>query len=112
MILIWFTTNSFNKEPEIFFVPQAFCILLPGFYYFFEIAKATSSVELKSEPKFWIMLGIMLYFGCTLPLFLLNNLLDFSNVFERNVFAINSICYGLLYLLMIKAFLCKKRKAL
>lgn len=110
MILVWLTHKSFNTEPEIFFVPQAICVLVPGFYYFVEIAIGPISFELKSDPIFWIMIGVMMYFGCTLPLFLLNSLLDFSNLLERKVYAINCLCYGLLYLLLIKAYLCKKKK--
>jgi hypothetical protein len=112
MILIWSITNTFTEDPEIFFFPQAILILVPGFYYFIEIIKGSYKTDLKSEPTFWIMIGIILYFGCTLPLFLLVNILDFYELWQRSVYSINCVCYGLLYLLMIKAFLCKKREAL
>jgi hypothetical protein len=111
VVFIWWITNAFNKNPEVFFLPQAICILGPGLYYFFDIVKSPLKTELRSEPSFWIMIGLMLYFGCTLPLFMLDSILEFSNLLEKNIYSINSLCYGLLFLLMIKAFLCKKREA-
>jgi hypothetical protein len=112
MILIWLIENTFNKSPEIFFVPQAVLILPPSFYYFLETLKKPFITDIKSEPNFWIMIGIMLYFGCTLPLFLLDSIFNFYKFSSRDVYTINCFCYVLLYLLMIKAFLCKKREVL
>jgi hypothetical protein len=108
LVFMWIFKNSFNKEPDIFFVFQAICILYPALFYFFELLKTPSKVELKHESKFWLTTGILLYFGCTLPLFLLKDIIEFSINFERRIFSINFLCYGLLYLFIIKAYLCKK----
>lgn len=111
MILIWWLKGAFNKSPEIFFVPQAILVLPPSLYYFIEIIRNPLSNDLKSEPTFWVVIGILLYFGCTLPLFLLDTIFNFFKFLEKDVYAINCVCYGLLYLSIIKAFLCKKREA-
>jgi hypothetical protein len=105
---MWIYKESFNKEPDVFFVFQDICILYPALFYFFEFLKTPSKIELTHEPTFWLTTGILLYFGCTLPLFLLNDFIEFSKNFERRIFSINFLCYGLLYLFIIKAYLCKK----
>lgn len=109
---LWVCKKTFNNNPEILFVPQAICILYPTFCYFFESLKNPSRIELISEPSFWVISGLMLYFGCTLPLFLLNDFIDFSKGFEKSIFSINFLCYGLLFILITKAYLCKKKEAL
>ena len=105
---MWIYKKSFNKEADIFFIFQAICILYPALFYFFEFLRTPSKIELTREPSFWLTTGILLYFGCTLPLFLLKDIIDFSKDFERSIFSINFLCYGLLYLFIIKAYLCKK----
>lgn len=108
----WICKKTFDSNPDILFVPQAICVLYPTFCYFFESLENSSRVELLSEPSFWIITGIMLYFGCTLPLFLLNDFIDFSKEFERSIFSINFLCYAFLFILITKAYLCKKKEAL
>lgn len=90
----WIYKKTFNNNPDILFVPQAICILYPTFCSFFELLRNPSRIELISEPSFWLITGILLYFGCTLPLFLLNDLIDFSKEFEKSIFSINFLCYS------------------
>ncbi len=111
IISTWCINKTFYFNPEVFFVPQGLILLIPCFYYFFQLIRSPLPNELKTDPNFWVMLGIMAYFGCTLPLFLLDNILDFSNEIERKVYAINCLCYTLFFLLLIKAYLCIAKKA-
>lgn len=112
VISVWYFKRSFNTQPHLLFIPQAIFILVPTFYYFFHLLKKPGILDLKHEPSFWIATGLMLYFGCTLPLFLSTGILDYSNSFQHSTFTINYICYGLLFLLLVKAYLCKMRKPL
>jgi len=108
IITMWVFTETFYKNADILFVPQAICILIPTICYFFQLIKKPSDIDLRNVPAFWITTGILLYFGCTLPLFLINSILDYSVAFERNIYSINFLCYGLLFIFIIKAYLCKK----
>lgn len=112
MISVWLIRNSFHKDAGIFFILQAILILIPGLYYFFEIAKSSSRTNLLSDPVFLVMIGILLYFGCTLPLFLSDSFLDLNKAAERNLYGINCICYALFYLIMTRAFLLKRKGVL
>jgi hypothetical protein len=111
IICIWLTKKNFVESPEILFVPQAICILFPALYYLIGFLKNPSTIELKDNPRFWVFIGLMLYFGCTLPFFLLFRILDHSRTIEQRMFAINYIFYGIMFLLIIKAYLCKKIEA-
>lgn len=111
MVAMWVCKKTFNSDPEILFVPQAICVLYPTFCYFIESLKTPSKLELRREPSFWMTTGIMIYFGCTLPLFLLNDIIDFHRGFERSIYSINFLCYALLFILITNAYLCKKKEA-
>lgn len=111
MLGLWVGKKTFSRNPSILFVPQAICVLIPTLYYFVQLLKMPSKLDLKNEPAFWIATGILIYFGCTLPLFLLNGIIDFSVAFERSIFSINFLCYAILFMLTIKAYSCKKREA-
>lgn len=102
--------GSFIISASYMFVPQAILILIPGFLYLFGLLNYPAQCELKNEPAFWIVTGLILYFGGTLPLFLLNMQFNFSNLLDRTVYTINFYCYGILFLLFIKAYLCKKKE--
>jgi hypothetical protein len=110
IVALWTFKNNLATSPNYLFVPQAIIILIPGFYYLIGLLNNPSRFELKNEPAFWIVIGLILYFGGTLPLFLLTRLINFSNTLDRSVYTINFLCYGILFLLMIKAYLCKKKK--
>lgn len=105
----WIFNNSLYKTPNHLFVPQAIFILMPGLYYLLNLLTNPSRIEPIHEPDFWVVIGLVFYFGGTLPLFLLNQHIDFSNTLHRSVYAINFLSYGILFLLIIKAYLCKKR---
>lgn len=107
----WLYLKLFFSFPVyIFFIVQAACILTPGFFYFFERFKNPVFHGLFKEMPFWISLAVIFYFSCTIPLFLLNDFV-YSNkgIKELGIYSINNICYGIMFLLITKAYLCPKR---
>jgi hypothetical protein len=114
IILVFYssiTGNYFFALPISLYNIQAICILIPGLFHLFELFKILPVHNLFKNPSFWITIGIVFYFYCTLPLFLMldfafNKNTRFTNL---NLYSINFICYGILYLLTIKAYLCPKR---
>jgi hypothetical protein len=111
ILIEWLVLQHFYTFPENLFTLQAVCILVPGFYYFFKIFKDHTRPNPIKDYSFWISLSIIFYFSCTLPLFLLK---DFAYnkkgaITEANLYTINFICYGIMFLLITKAYLCPKR---
>lgn len=109
----WFALQYFYNFPVDLFAVQAICILVPAFYYFFDLFKRPTKPNLLKDFSFWVSLSIIFYFSCTLPLFLLK---DFAYkkdgiITEANLYSINFICYGIMFLLITKAYLCPKTEA-
>ena len=83
-------------------------IVLISIYYFFELFKSPSAVNLKKEPAFWIVTGLLFFYTCTLPFFgLANYIYRVLPVLARNFEAILSMLNVLLYSLFTVAFLCR-----
>lgn len=83
-------------------------IVIISMYYFFELFKSPSAVNLKKEPAFWIASGLLFFYTCTLPFFGLANYINsVLPVLVRNFKSILSMLNVLLYSLFTVAFLCR-----
>ncbi len=110
-IVSFFTFSELGTLPiaELYIV-QAILIIPPCTLYFYELFKNVPNLNLLNEPAFWICTGSLLYFLCTLPLFLskdsIFDLIGNLN-YDSTVYAINFICYSVFFLFIIKGYLCK-----
>lgn len=100
-----------------FYGPSSFASVLKSLYfigpclvYFYELFANPKQIFLKSHPSFWIVTGILFYNTCTLPVFLLDTFFQKKSPFYSDLsFSLNYIVYGILFLLMIKAYLCRRK---
>jgi hypothetical protein len=58
---------------------------------------------LAAQPAFWVITGILFLNACDIPLLLTARLMG---SYFREVFSINYILYIVLFVLLIRAFLC------
>ena len=109
-ILYWPLVNNNFLSPTEFYALEAIYILIPAFIYLNHFLKNPIIPDLTNEPSFWITIGLIFYFSCTLPIFLLKDFVFSVDgfIYESELFSINYICYGCLFLLITKAYLCKK----
>lgn len=86
------------------------CLLVVGIsiYYFYELLQTPRSIDLKKEPAFWIVAGLLFFYICTLPILgVINYLFSIPDVIGRSVEQIISILNVLLYSLITIGFLCR-----
>ena len=84
-------------------------IVIYAIYYFYELFKSTSSVNLKREPAFWIITSLLFFYTCSFPIFGFANFLSGFSVIGRNIGAVLVILNVILYSLFTVAFLCRIR---
>jgi hypothetical protein len=90
------------------FIVQALFLLSFCVAYFIKIFKSPPTLDLLNEPSFWISTGLSFCMLCTLPISLfLDNLMKSSYALYVHLFAIVYIFYCLLFLMIIRASLCK-----
>lgn len=88
---------------------ESLILLFPCFVYFYELFKKPPTLNLKTEPSFWIVTGWSFFATCTLPYSLLENYLrkSHSNLMTE-LYSVFYIFYILLFIMIIKAYSCKK----
>ena len=87
----------------------AFIFLLAGIY-FWELLMSNTGESITRDPFFWLSLGLIIYFGGTLPFlgmfnYMAENFYEFTVFYYRNFSNAFSI---LLNILIVVAFLCRK----
>jgi hypothetical protein len=83
-------------------------IVVLSMYYFFELFHVSKSIDLKKEPVFWIIAGLLFYYICTLPIIgALYYLFTFPDVIASSLEQIINILNVLLYSLFTIGLLCR-----
>ncbi len=77
--------------------------------YYFELFQKKSATNPVQSPVFWIVNGLFFYCILIVPFFLISTkLLAMQKESYFILFAVHYVFFGLLYLALAKAFLCKK----
>jgi len=85
-----------------------FLIVAVSIYYFYELFQVPRSIDLKREPAFWIVSGLLFFYVCTLPLLgVVNYLYTFPDIINAALEQLITVLNVLLYSLFTIAFLCR-----
>ena len=113
LFFLLFLLGSWVIEPSYFyklfitpfFALESLLLFFPCLFYLYEQLKTVDTGYLKDQYSFWVIMGILVLSTCSLPLFLLTNVIWIQ--VSDNIFAINFILYSLLFLAFIRAYYCK-----
>ena len=109
VIFIFYTTtmlvftDALLMNATKIIVGEAFLILISICLYFIQLFKLPPTLSQFTQPAFWIVIGVLFVFSCTLPLTILEFLAQ--NYIKGNLYFyyINFICYSVLFLFIIRA---------
>jgi hypothetical protein len=91
------------------FIIQATVLLFLCVLYFLKIFNSKPTLDLINEPSFWIITGLTFCMLCTFPLTLLLNNIFYNNyMLYTQLFSIFYFFYIILFIMIIRASLCKK----
>lgn len=109
VIIICFTINDFVKNTHTSFSITNICLLIFCLDYYNKLFINVPIIHLTKEPSFWIINGVFLGMGITIPLYFFNDFLFYSA--SKNLYylllIIGALGYSFMHLFFIKAFLCK-----
>jgi hypothetical protein len=90
-------------------VIEFFFLIIPSLFYFMELFTKPSAKGLFQRPSFWITTGIFFYTFVSIPYYFIIQYLDSSKYqFSTELIALLfSLPYGITFLFLSKAFLCK-----
>jgi hypothetical protein len=106
VLFMWTFDNAFHRHYQVFFI-QASILLLPSLLYFYQIFVLPIRINPVNEPAFWINVGILFFSSSTIPLFILENYSRDFISHNRYLYSISYTAYGVFFLLICKAYLCK-----
>lgn len=106
---LWYYYNPLLYYPFDLVFIQALYVLLIAVICLIDLFKNNPKRSLLSEPSLWIITGSLLYFLCTLPIYIAREFVFEANgaLIEEGLYSINYICYSIFFLLIIRAYLCR-----
>lgn len=85
-----------------------FMIVAISIFYFLELFQVPRSVDLKKEPSFWIVSGLLFYYACTPAILgVINYLSSFPDISPEALLLLITVLNVSLYSLFTIAFLCR-----
>ena len=84
-----------------------FLIVAISIFYFLELFQRPRYIDLKKQPTFWIVSGLLFFYACTPALFGVLNYLDSLHVNLTKLMPLITIMNVSLYSLFTIAFLCR-----
>ena len=108
-ISLGFPVNYRHKILNELYIFHSLGLVLPCVFYFYELFNNSFHERLLDLPHFWAASGIAFYSLCTLPITLITpHLVTHDATLFRNLFAAIYVFYMILFILLIRAYLCKK----
>jgi hypothetical protein len=97
-----------EEKQAVVYTIESLILLFPCIYYVIELFKKQPTPTLKNQPEFWVSTGILFFMACTLPYSLLENYIS-KNIDSTTMawYSIFHVFYILLFLMIIRAYLCK-----
>lgn len=80
-----------------------FCVL-----FYSSLFKNVPTLNIKLEPAFWIVTGLLFYSCLSIPFYSLHDYIktQFPFIIARNIFIISNILFIIMHLFFIKAYIC------
>ena len=96
---------------NLVYTTEGIILLLICLSYFIELFKRPPHLNLKNDPVFWVSTGLLFFLSCTLPFSILETQIrkNHSDLIYW-MYPIFYIFYILLFLMIIRAYLCKPEK--
>lgn len=103
--------NRHLNKPAI--VLESILLIIPCLVFFRELFIRPEPVDLLQEPSFWMVTGILFYFGSIFPYFLSMQYLETHGMItiSRTLYTINNFSLAITHLLFIKGYTCRTRKS-
>lgn len=104
LVTVDIINNSKISYPIVNMIVFVFCI-----NYYFRICMKPSSIRLINDPSFWVVSGVFLCMGMTIPIHLFNKFLaeNLMKSYYTQVMLTGAIGYSLMHISFVKALTCK-----
>jgi hypothetical protein len=95
-------------HPMYYFLLETISLVPPCLIYFYQLFTTDNPEPLKDQPSFWVITGLLFLKACSIPLLLTVELMI---GYQNAVYTLNYILYSVLFVLLIRAYLCPPSKS-
>ncbi len=110
-LLLFLLTEDINEEHGHIFAFANFGLIIYCLIYYYHLFNRAPTFNLLVEPSFWIITGVFFTMSVHIPILLtidyLHRKISIGNY--RLLFCVTMLCYSVMHLFFIKAFLCSIR---
>jgi hypothetical protein len=96
------------RNPLYYFLLETISLVPPCLIYFYQLFRTGDPEPLRNQPAFWVITGLLSLKACSIPLLLTVQLMI---GYENAVYSLNYILYTVLFVLLIRAYLCPPPKS-
>ena len=114
MIFLYYTTQNFPalffiRFGNIFYSLELFILASICIYYLIVFSRTPEETNLKTTPNFWIVTGLFFYCIMSIPFCLISTeIVSLNKLLFTYLISIHFIFLSIFFILIAKAFLCKK----
>jgi hypothetical protein len=114
ILQLFFFTDLLDIRPlHNLYIAESIILLAICFFYFIELFKSPPVSKLTNTPSFWVSSGLMFYLFGTLPITIITDYVFFTDwLLYANLFSIINLFYIILFLMIIRGYLCRPEKAI
>ena len=95
------------------YIIELLILLLSCSFYYIELFRSNPVLKLTNTPDFWVAGGLTFYLACTLPItIIIPYIFKTNSLLYLNLYSIIYLFYILLFLMTIRAYLCKPEKTI
>jgi hypothetical protein len=105
--LFGFSDSLYGNSMKVV-IGETFILFISIFLYFIELFKSPVKSNAVEQPEFWIIIGILFAFSCTLPVIALA-FFRLGLISDSYHYIINFVGYSILFLFITRAYLCRKQ---
>ncbi len=95
--------------PEVY---ECIILIIPCMVYFREILLKPKIAELRKEPSFWMVTGILFYFFLLIPTLFISSYFQYKKMDDvaEAFYSVNNYSQLISYILFIKAMRCRRKE--
>ncbi len=108
LVYLWFgPMHTFHMFWVTLYGIENLFIVVPCFMYFYQIFQSDDLVDLRKNPHFFVVCGLIFFYGTTFPFYIsFNTLYSVTPGLLKAYSVINALLTTIFYITLIKAYLC------
>jgi hypothetical protein len=113
ILIVFVIINLITKTTSLSFTTANFVLLVLSLGYYFQLFQKAPNQILFNEPAFWVVTGVFIAMGISLPVILFSDFIRMHKTFTKEEYYFLNLIAGIpnaiMHIFFIKAYVCSTR---